>query len=116
MVQQLDESLAGQGSEIHVLLRTAGDFCARFFSGVNHTPDAAALAIYAFGIGVGVLIARVFVIPIRDPKRAVGANLLADWAEPAIAGGDEVFFGNGLDAGAIANEAVVIDGVLVDIA
>ena len=115
MSDELHESFAGQGSKIHRGFRSAGDFFARFFAGINDAPDAAAFAIHPFGVGVGVLIAGVFVIPIRYPKRAVGPNLLANGPEPAVGGGDEVFFGNGLEAGAIGKEAVVIDGVLVDV-
>ena len=61
------------------------------------------------------MVARIFVAPIANPQRAVGADLLADRTKPAIARREEIFFGDGLEAGAVGNEPVVIDGVLVNV-
>jgi len=48
------------------------------------------LAIHAFGVGIGVLVARIFVIPIHDPDGAVGTGLGAHGHEPAVVGADEI--------------------------
>src|ERR1041385_3464736 len=73
-------------------------------------------SVHSFGISLSILVTRIFVIPIADPKRAIGADLFADGAEPTIRGRDEIFFGDGFEAGAIGDKAVVVDGVLVNVA
>ena len=88
----------------------------RSIAGVYYTPDAAVCSVDAFGVGLGILVAGIFVIPIGDPHCAVGADLFADGTEPAVGGGEEIFFGGGFEAGAVGDEAVVVDGALVDVA
>src|SRR5439155_23829624 len=93
--------------------------------------DAAMLTIHAVGVGIGILVARILVIPIHHPEGAVGTGLCGDGAEPwilrdeEIAPADfEVAFGGaergtglgGFEAGAEWFEAVQVERALVDVA
>ena len=114
--KQLNQLLVAQFRQIHRDLRPGGNFLSRLFTGVHHSPDASALAIDSFRIGLCILVAGILIAPIGNPKRAVRPDLFAHGAKPAVAGGKEIFFGDGFEAGAVPNEAIVIDGVLVNVA
>src|SRR4051812_43070060 len=86
-----------------------------FFSGINDAPDSTVGAIHAFWIGIGVLIARIFVIPIHDPDRAVGTNLRADGTKPAVVRAHKIAHKRIVEGGAIGREAVLMYGAVMDV-
>src|SRR6185295_16105101 len=79
-------------------------------------PYSPILAVHSLGISLGILVAWIFVIPIANPQRAVRPDLFADWTKPAIGGREKIFFGDGFEAGAVRNQTIVVDGILVDVA
>src|SRR5687767_8025951 len=87
MFEGAREFFVGQHGEVHAL-GMRRNFNARFIAGINDAPDAAMRAVNALWIGVGVLVARIFVVPIHNPNAAVGTNLRGDGAEPAVVGAD----------------------------
>src|SRR5258708_2940013 len=101
---------------MHSGFRPARHFLSGFFAGVHHSPDTPVLAIYSFGIGLSILIARIFITPIGNPKRAIRPDLLAHWSKPTVARGQKIVFGQRFEAGAIRDEAILINGILMDVA
>ena len=82
----------------------------------DDTPDSTPFAIHTFGVGFSVLIAGIFVTPVHDPEKAVGAGLGADGAEPAVVGAQEVAAGLAFEGGTDGREHFLVDGVVVDVA
>ena len=74
------------------------------------------LAVHAFRIGIGILVAGIFVIPIHDPERPIGADLLADRHEPAIIGPHQVPDKRGFEARSVGDQTVLMHGIVMDVA
>jgi hypothetical protein len=68
-----------------------GDRFGGLIADVDDAPDAAVFAVDAVGVGAGILVAGIFIVPVSDPDGAVGADFLDDRAEPAVIGADEIF-------------------------
>ena len=118
MREQFGEVVAGELGEVHVARRTRRHGLGRVVAGPDHAPDAAAFAVHAGRIGVGVLVAGIAVVPIHHPHRAVGAGLGAHGHEPAVLRGHEVagVVPLGRDkAGTLRREPVDVQRVLVDV-
>ena len=82
IAQQLDQFIVG-------LLRQVERLRVRRVL-VAHAVEPALAAIDALGIGVGVLVAVVPVVPVEDVQAAVRAGLLDDRHEPRVVGGEEI--------------------------
>src|SRR5439155_1308331 len=78
--------------------------------------EAAAVAIDALGVAVGVLVAVVAVVPVEEVQAAVRPGLLHDRHEPRIVGGQEVGGRFGRVACAVALEDITVDAAAVDVA
>ena len=87
----------------------------RLVSSPDNAPDAAALAVHALGIGTGILVARVFVVPIHHPHRAVGAGLHAHRHEPPVVGAQEIAIGRCEEGAALRRQAIAMNGVVMDV-
>ena len=74
------------------------------------------MAVHAFGIRFGVLVAGILVAPAHDPEEAVGTRLRTDGAEPAVVGAEEVATWLAFEAGTDGREDFLVDGVVVDVA
>ena len=72
-------------------------------------------AIHAGGIGIGVLVAMIAVIPVEDVKAAVGAGLLGNGHVPDVVGRQEIGPGRGEIAGTAAFQRVDVDAAAVDV-
>ncbi|MCG3778066.1 MAG: hypothetical protein JW388_0773 [Nitrospira sp.] len=114
--EAIDQLGGGELGKIHVGLRSAGDGLALFVACPNNAPDAAVFAIDPFGISASVLVTRIFVVPIGNPKGAIGSHLLADGAEPAIVGAHEILFEGTFEGAAVGCERVLMNGVVVNVA
>src|SRR5712671_3881590 len=73
-------------------------------------------AIHAFGISLGILVTRIFILPIHDPERAIRPGLSADGTEPAVGGSQKIFVGGAFKARTGRREFVLIDRALMDVA
>ena len=118
MGKELREVVAGQLRQVHVLRRAGGHGLVRLITGPDDAPDAAAFAIDAGGVGVGVLVARILVIPVHHPHRSVRPGLRAHGHEPAVLGRQEIAAVGPLagdETRALRREPVDVEGVLVDV-
>src|SRR5205814_1558980 len=88
----------------------------RFSFGINNAPDSAMFPVDPLGVRVGVLIARIFVVPIHDPERAIRTGLSADRSKPTVVRDQKVFVAGAYEARSRRSELVVIDGALVNVA
>src|SRR5438093_11339851 len=87
--KQADKSFYRKLRQIHILIQPARHRFSRLVAGPDDAPDAAVFAVDAFGIGLGVLVAGIFFVPIHDPHGTIWPGLDPPGAEPVVVTGEE---------------------------
>src|SRR5262245_16714210 len=90
MLQEFKQLISDERLEVHVSSRSARHRFAGLVARPDHAPDAAVNTIHAFGISLRVLVTGIFVIPVHDPKAAVGTGLRAHGTKPRIAAHEKI--------------------------
>ena len=119
MGEALREFGGGQFGKVEVGGWARRDGFAGLIAGPHDAPDPAAFPIHTGGIGIGVLVAGIAVVPVHDPDGAVGTGLGADRHEPAVLGGEEVSRALPMrrhEGASLGVQLVDVEGVLVDVA